>query len=103
VARLALALPIQSSRSIVAVLGIVIFLLRTVGKTELNLLEDATTAGMPRQAGDLDAVLFVAADVNLGSDDAARRAAFERVLRARVEREYSRHGIPDARYDLQLL
>lgn len=103
VARLALALPIQSSRGIVAALGIVIFLLRTVGKTELNLLEDALTAGAPRTPGELDAIPFVAADIDISSDDPAGRAAFEQTLRARVERAYRRLGIADVDYDIQLL
>jgi hypothetical protein len=88
---------------VIAILGIVVFLLRTVGKVEWNLLEDATAAGMPRRAGDFDAVLFVAADVPVASDDVTGHAAFERLVRARVERAYRRQGIRDVRYDLQLL
>jgi hypothetical protein len=103
VVRLALALPLQSPRSIIAVLHLVIFLLRTVGKTELNLLEDETAARRPRRPGEISAVLFVGADIALAPDDSAGRAAFEHTLRARVEREYLRQGMRDVRYDLQLL
>jgi hypothetical protein len=103
VSRPALALPVRSWRGVIAVFSIVIFVLRTVGKAELNLLEDATTTRVPRRAGDFDAVLFVAADVPIAPDDVAARAAFERLVRTRVERAYRRQGMRDVRYDLQLL
>lgn len=101
--RLALALPIQSWHGVIAVLSIVIFVLRTVGRAELNLLEDAASARTPRRTRGFDAVLFVAADIPIAPDDLTARAAFERMVRARVERAYRRHGMRDVRYDLQLL
>jgi hypothetical protein len=103
VTRLALALPIQSWRSVIAVLSSVIYLPRTVGRAELNLLEDATSARMPRRTGGFDAVVFVATDIPIAPDDLAARAAFERLVRTRVERVYRRQGMRDVRYDLQLL
>jgi hypothetical protein len=92
----------RSPRGIIAVLHLVIYLLRTVGKTELNLLEDETAAQRPRRPGELGAILFVAANLDLAPDDLEGRAAYERMLRARVEREYARQGMRDVKYDLQL-
>ncbi len=36
------------------------------------------------------------------AEDAAGRAALERTVRALVERQYAREGMPDVDYDLQL-
>lgn len=47
-------------------------------------------------------VLFVGLNTTSVAEDAAGRAALERTVRALVERQYAREGMPDVDYDLQL-
>jgi hypothetical protein len=101
--RLALALPIGSPREIIAAIQIVIFLLRRVGKTELDLLDRPADPSMSRQSGGPDPVLLAAVNTGISDQDARARVRLEQVVRARIERDYTRQGIVPVTYDLQLL
>jgi hypothetical protein len=48
-------------------------------------------------------VLFVSLEAPIDPDDTVTREPVERTVRALVERQYARHGIPSVDYDLQLL
>jgi hypothetical protein len=79
------------------------YLLRNGRRLELDLLRrntpDPPSSQLPEAP---EFILLVAANVRLSPDPAAR-TAFERELRAVIERRYARQGIADVRYDLQLL
>lgn len=101
--RFALALPVGSVRSIIAATQIVIFLVRHVGKMELDLSDRGSRPAPPEARPDVSTVLFAAVIVERPPEDADEAARLERQIRQRVERYYARHGITPVYYDLQVL
>lgn len=101
--RLALALPVGSPRHVLAATRVVIFLLRYLGRTQLDLVRgDQGLAGGGPQARRSDVLLVSAVIPRLHGDDAAR-VRLERLLRARIEHEYGQVGLRPIAYDLQFL
>lgn len=101
--RFALALPVGSVRAIVAATQVVIFLVRDLGKTELDLSErgaELPSAGRRPRAG---AILLAAVVVERPPEDALPRTDLERQVRERIERAYARQGITPVHYDLQVV
>src|SRR5687768_566452 len=96
-------LPVGSTRRLVAATQVVIFLVRVLGKTELDLLRRPLFSPGPAMPPELAGILFVATTVNLRVGDPAARDRLERLVRAWVEREYARQGIAPVEYDLQLV
>jgi hypothetical protein len=101
--RVALALPVGSTRRIVAATQVVVHLVEHVGKVELDLLRLAPEPGVSAGSGERRAILFVAVAVRRAPLDANANARLERDLRARLERAYARQGIAPVEYDLQML
>jgi hypothetical protein len=101
--RISLILPVGSPGQVIAATRIVIFLLRAVGRTELDLLEFRTAPRAQDTAVGVGGVLFASAAVSLRPGDAAARSRLERMVRHRVVREYARQGISPVEYDLELL
>ena len=101
--RVALALPVGSTRRIVAATQVVVYLVEHVGKTELDLLRLAPEPAGSAESGERRAILFVAVAVRRAPLDATATARLERDLRARIERAYARQGITPVEYDLQML
>jgi hypothetical protein len=101
--RLAIVLPVHSSRDAVAATRVIIGLLRSYGRTELALSPVARSLPGERHRAEFRQVLFVAMDLELLPGDTMTREDVERMLRAQVERQYARHGIPSVDYDLQIL
>jgi hypothetical protein len=100
--RLALALPIQSSRAAIAATRVIIGLLRRYGRTELA-LAPAAMAPPGRRRAEFRQVLFAAVDLELVPGDLVAPDDVELVIRALVEQQDARHGIPNVDYDLQML
>jgi hypothetical protein len=101
--RVALALPVGSTRRIVAAAQVVVYLVEHVGKTELDLFRLAPDSAAAPEPGERRAILFVAVAVRRAPLDPTASARFERDLRTRVERAYARQGITPVEYDLQML
>jgi hypothetical protein len=101
--RLALALPVDSRRGVVAATHVVLFLLRLLGRAELNLLRiPPESMVQPRQA-DPGAILFVATPLDAAMSQAEAHERLERIVRAEIERQYGRQGLLPIAYDLQIL
>ena len=100
--RFALALPVGSPRSIVAATQVVIFLVREVGKTELDLSDRGPRLPPATTRSVVGTVLFAAVLAEWVLDDAAS-AHLEAEIRQRIERYYARQGIAPVYYDLQRL
>ncbi len=101
--RLSLAVPINSSSTIVAATQIVLFLLRTIGRIELDFLQREQRPSARPLPYRLTGILLVAANMAIEPGDAEALVRLERTIRAQVERQYARHGIPGVDYDLQVL
>jgi hypothetical protein len=101
--RAALILPVDSPPEIVAATQIVIFLVRGIGRTEMDLLEESElrASGGPRATGRF--ALLVGVTPRARVRESLSSSALEQVIRARVEREYARQGITPVEYDLQIL
>src|SRR3954452_24895312 len=102
-ARLALALPVRSSRGMAAAARIVIFLLRTIGSAELQLLPVPSAPTVRHLPSSAAMILLIACTVELSATDAAVKDRLERVVRTQIERNYAREGISSVAYDLQIL
>jgi len=100
--RLALALPVGSARSIIAATQVVIYLLRHLGKTELDLSDRAPQVRPAGTRSEVGITLFAAVVIARPPDDEAR-ARLEQQVRERIERYYARQGISPVYYDLQAL
>jgi hypothetical protein len=98
-----LAVPIYSSSTIVAATQIVLFMLRAIGRVELDFIQRHQQHMAHDEPYRLVGTLLVAANVVVGVGAAAEIARLERMVRAQVERYYARHGIPSVDYDLQIL
>jgi hypothetical protein len=79
------------------------FLVRDVGRTELDILQRPGVAPARDEPGDQTGTLFVATTAVLATGDLTARQQFERFIRTQVERRYARHGISPVAYDLQLI
>jgi hypothetical protein len=101
--RLSLAVPINSSSTIVAATQIVLYMLRAIGRLELDFIQREQPPTAPPQPYRLTGTLLVAANFVVSPDDPTEIARLERMIRAQVERQYARHGIPSVDYDLQIL
>jgi len=101
--RIALALPVGSTRRIVAATQVVVYLVEHVGKSELDLLRLAPDPTSGPEPGERRAILFVSVAVRWAPLDATASARLERDLRTRIERAYTRQGITPVEYDLQML
>jgi hypothetical protein len=91
--RVALALPVRSAGTIRAATQLIIYLLRSLGRIEMDLLERPTAADRPDRSRDVPTVLLIGAQVRLSTADPTARDEFERNLRAEIERRYARHRI----------
>jgi len=101
--RVALILPVNSPAEIVAATQITMFLVRGIGRTEIDLLEASTTpASIGVQAAGRFSLL-VGATPRARVRENLPSPALERIVRARVEREYARLGVASVEYDLQML
>jgi hypothetical protein len=101
--RLSLAVPINSSSTIVAATQIVLFLLRVIGRLELDFIQPEQQPSALLQPYKLIGTLLIAANVALPPGNAAEVARLERMIRSQVERQYARHGLPNVDYDLQIV
>jgi hypothetical protein len=101
--RLALALPVGSTRSIVAATQVVIYLVRYLGKTELDLSDRAPEVPPAGARSEVGIALFVAVVAERPPEADEARAGLERQVRERIERYYARQGIAPVYYDLQVL
>jgi hypothetical protein len=101
--RVALALPVASVRSIIAATQLAIFLVRDLGRIELDLSERGARPAPPEARPDASTILFAAVTIERPSGDAGETARLERQIRERVERYYARQGIVPVYYDLQVL
>ena len=79
------------------------FPIRSYGRTELALSPAARSLPGQRHRAEFRQVLFVAMDLDVASGEAVMRDDLERQIRAQVERQYARHGIPSVDHDLQIL
>ncbi len=93
----------MSSPSIVAATQIVLVMLRTIGRVELDFVQREQRAATQFQPYRLAGTLLVAANAAVAPGDAEAVARLERMIRTLVERQYARQGIPDVEYDLQML
>jgi hypothetical protein len=100
--RLALALPVGSTRSIIAATQVVIYLLRHLGKTELDLSDRAPQVPPTGTRSEVGMTLFAAVVIERPPDGEAR-ARLEQAVCERIERYYARQGISPVYYDLQAL
>src|SRR5262249_31407547 len=100
--RLALALPVGSTRSIIAGTQAVIYLLRHLGKTQLDLSDRAPPVPPAGTRSAVRITLFAAVVIEQSLDDETR-ARLEQQVRERIERYYARQGISPVYYDLQAL
>jgi hypothetical protein len=101
--RVALVLPVDSSRSTIAATRIVILLLRRADRVELNLMRTASDELASDRILPQRPVLLVGTDVDLPEGDLQARMAFEAGLRAQIARAYARQGIEPVVYDLQMI
>jgi hypothetical protein len=101
--RIALVLPVHASRDAIAATRVIIGLLRSYGRTELALSPAARSLPGQQRRAEFRQVLFVAVDLGVAPGDAVASDDVERLIRAQVERQYARHGIPNVDYDLQIL
>ncbi len=101
--RIALILPVRSSRGAIAATGIVIGLLRSYGRVELRLTPAPTSPLGASRRAEFRQVLFVAVDLAQSSSDVAARQELEHTIRTQVERQYARQGITAVDYNLQIL
>ncbi len=78
------------------------FLIRRIGRTELDIEPaEGPPYGHAQDPGRV--VLLASATLRSRVRNAVSRGALERIVRARVEREYARQGIVPVEYDLQVL
>jgi len=101
--RLALALPVGSTRSIIAATQVVIYLVRYVGKTELDLSSRAPQVRPDGTRSEVGVTLFAAVVVEQPPEDDEARVRLEGQVRERIERYYARQGITPVYYDLEAL
>jgi hypothetical protein len=101
--RFALALPVGSLRAIIAATQVVIYVVRDVGKTELDLSQRGPLPAQRIVRSRVAMVLFAAVIIERPAGDADEAARLERQIRERVERYYARQGISPIYYDLQAL
>jgi hypothetical protein len=101
--RFALALPIGSPRAIIAANQVVIYFVRDIGKTELDLTHRGPRPAQRSMRSRVGMVLFAAVTAERPPDDADDAARLEHRTRERVERYYARQGIVPVYYDLQVL
>ena len=101
--RLALALPVQASPDVLAATQVVIFLLQTVGRLELDLYRFPPHLLPHRDTRGRGGILFVSGNVSLRSANALARTRLERLIRAQVERQYARYGTRPVDYDLEIV
>jgi hypothetical protein len=97
--RVAIGLPIRSSREVAAATRVIVFLLQTTRRVELSLVSDSPSRLLRR----LPAVLLVAANVDLPPGDLVARERLERTVRIQIERQYTRQGVVDVAYDLEIV
>jgi hypothetical protein len=101
--RIALALPLISRATMLAAMQLVIYLMRRLGRIELDLLERPPFLRAPADTRKLNATLLLSATAYLARDTEEARQELELDLRAEIERRYARGGLTSVRYDLQLL
>ncbi len=101
--RLALALPVKASPDIVAATRVVMFLLQTVGRLQLDLYRFPSSLLPTRSPRGRGGILFVSAQIALRSPDPLARERLERLVRAQVERQYALQGIRPVDYDLEIV
>ena len=101
--RLSLALPVYSRPSILAAMQVVIFMVRAMGRIEVDLLRYEPPGQTAPEAYALQGIVLAATNVPVAPNDPTGRSRLEQRVRARVERQYARHGIPNVDYDLQML
>jgi hypothetical protein len=82
---------------------IVITMLRVLGRLELDFIAYRLTHLTADRGIERPITLLVAVNTRFARDNAERREALERWVRALVQRQYFCQGIVDAEYDLQLL
>lgn len=101
--RFALALPVGSPRHVLAATRVVIFVLRYLGRTQLDLVRvDQEPVGGRSQAQRSDVLLVSTVIPRLHEPDATR-LRLERLLRTRVEHAYGQVGLRPIAYDLPFL
>lgn len=101
--RLSLILPVGSPQALLAAAQVVFFLLRYVGRTELDLVRPPPRPAETTRSIVPGGVLFAAATTSLSPDGAPARDRFERIVRGQIERQYARQGIAPVAYELELL
>ncbi len=82
---------------------VLLYLLRTVPRVEMSLLEGASPPLRPRRLPRPGAVLLVGATLDLTPADTGAREKFELELRAEIEQSYAEQDIVPVEYDLQII
>ena len=101
--RLSLVLPVGSSQAIRAATQVVLYLLRYVGRTELDMLRATPNPRSRRDQAAPGSILFVTTTTGVSLGDDVARGHLERIVRGYIERRYTRHGIMPVAYVLELL